>query len=81
MHKDYFYGRRIDPDAEKKMIQKILSKYRSEPVTEALKQKIFDELTHAKHNGKISIPFKVVLRKSIPGMHRPYIEVILDTKV
>ncbi len=76
-----FYGRNIDPRQEKNEIEKILSRYSQEPVSEDLKKKIYDELTEARAQGKISIPFKVVIRKTPSNVHRDYIEVLLDTKV
>lgn len=77
----FFYGKAIDPETEKKKIESILSKYRYETASEELKKTIHKELIHAKTKGEISIPFKVVLRKSPSEAHRGYIEVILDTKV
>lgn len=75
-----FYGKEINCSEEQLRIQKILSKYRSQPVSEELKKTIYNELSGAKERGEISIPFKVVMRHS-DSHHRPYIEVILDTKV
>lgn len=76
-----FYGKEIDPKTEQRTIQKILSKFCSEPVSEDLKKKIYEELTAAKHIGKISIPFKIVMRKFPDERRQDYIEIILDTKV
>lgn len=76
-----FYGKEIDPDLEQATIQKILSKYARTPVSEELKIIIYNELSAAKEQGSITIPFKVVMRNDRTGLHRPYIEVILDTKV
>lgn len=76
-----FYGSEIHPDLQQKEINKILSKYIQEPVSKDLKKKIYDELTTAKASGKITIPFKVVMRKHPSDVHRDFIEVILDTKV
>ena len=76
-----FYGKEIDAAAEQKLIEKMLIKHRAKPATEALKKEIYDELMEAKHAGKISIPFKLALRKDPSGVHREYVEVILDTKV
>ena len=78
---DPFYGREIDPSQQKEEIKKILSKYIQEPVSDDLKRKIYNELIDAKARGKITIPFKVVMRKTPGNVHRDYIEVILDTKV
>lgn len=76
-----FYGINIDPEKEKEKIQKILSKYVQEPVSDDLKEKIYKELLEAKAKGIILIPFKVVMRKHPTDLHRDFIEVILDTKV
>jgi hypothetical protein len=76
-----FYGKEIDPGSEQECIEKILSKYRHEPVSEELKKKIHNELAAAKARGVISIPFKVVMQKDSTGKHPDYIEVILETKV
>jgi hypothetical protein len=75
-----FFGKEIYPDKEKKEIEKILFKYRSESVSEDLKKRIYDDLTIAKEKGIINIPFKVVLRKS-KFSRRSYIEILLETKV
>ena len=76
-----FYGRDIHPDQQQEEIKKILSKYSQEPVSEELKKKIYNTLMQAKAVGKISIPFRVVMRKTPDHLHRDFIEVILDTKV
>lgn len=76
-----FYGQKIDPVHQQQVIKKILLKYRKEPPTEELKRKIYNELVEAKAQGKITIPFKVVMRKHSRDKQRDYIEVILDTKV
>ncbi|MCH9627023.1 MAG: hypothetical protein S4CHLAM2_06570 [Chlamydiales bacterium] len=76
-----FYGKEIDPDQQQEEVRKILSKYALEPVSDALKKKIYADLSHAKHVGQITIPFKIVMRKDPSGVHRDFIEVILDTKV
>ncbi len=78
---DPFYGKEIDPDQQQKEVEKILSKYAQEPVSNDLKKKIYEALLHAKNTGRISIPFKIVMRKDPSGVHRDFIEVILDTKV
>ncbi len=64
---------------EQATIERILAKYRLEPVSEELKKTIYNDLVAAKADGKISIPFKVVMRKA--DAQRDYIEVVLDTKV
>jgi hypothetical protein len=82
MHKrDFFYGRPILRNVEQEYIEKKLEKYKDEQVTEELKQKIWDELQMDKHLGKITIPFKVVMRRDTSGKFPEYIEIILDTKL
>jgi len=76
-----FYGTDIYRDREQEYINKLLSKYKSEPVSEDLKKKIWDELQREKYLGRIKIPFKVVIRKDPSGVFPEYIEVLLDTKV
>ena len=80
-HKHPFYGKDVIRRQEQEFIQEFLKKYRKEPVTEALKQKIWEDLQLEKHHGNVTIPFKVVLRKDPSGTFPDYIEVILDTKV
>ena len=78
---EFFFGKKIDPAAEQKKIEKILEKYKMEVADEALKKKIYDELVALKAEGQLTIPFEVVLREEIFEKHRPYIEILLDTKV
>ena len=81
-HHDHpFYGAEIYADREQEYIQSLLKKYRKEPPTESLKQKIWDELCAEKQAGRIKIPFKVVMRKDPSKKFPDAIEVILDTKV
>jgi hypothetical protein len=76
-----FYGKAVNIDREKRLIQKVLSKYLLEPPSEELKRKIYNELTRLKSDGKIITPFKVILRRDRSKMHRDFIEILLDTKV
>lgn len=80
-HKHPFYGKEVVRRQEQEFIQTFLKKYSKEPVNEALKQKIWEDLQMEKHLGNITIPFKVVLRQDPSGQFPSYIEVILDTKV
>jgi hypothetical protein len=80
-HHPFFYDKAIIQDAEQKYINNILKKYKKEAANEELKRKIWDDLQREKALGKISIPFKVVLRKDPTGKFPPFVEVILDTKV
>ncbi len=77
----YFYDRPILRQQEQEYIEKLLQKYKKEPATEELKQKIWDELQQEKHKGNITIPFKIALRQDHYGRYPDTIEVILDTKV
>jgi hypothetical protein len=76
-----FYGQEIIRRKEQAYVDALLLKYRQEPVSEELKQKIWDELQKEKSEGKLTIPFKVVARRDPSGKFPEYIEVILDTKV
>ena len=77
----FFYGAPVIRREEKEYIEKILSKHRGEKATEELKEKIWNELQMEKAKGNILIPFKVVIRRGLPGNFPDYIEIILDTKV
>lgn len=76
-----FYGIEVIRRKEQEYIKKILSKYLQEPVTEELKAKIWDELQMEKHHGRVTIPFKIVMRRDSQKKYPDVIEVILDTKV
>lgn len=76
-----FYGKHVLRHKEEEVIETILSKYRKEPVTEALKEQIWNDLQMAKWEGKITIPFKVVMRRDIYGQFPEYVDIILDTKL
>lgn len=80
-HEHPFYGIEIIRDQQANFIQSLLKKYKNEPVTEELKQKVWDELQWQKHLGNITIPFKMVMGKDPTGKIPEYIEIILDTKV
>lgn len=77
----FFYDDPIFRDEQQAFINKLLKKYKKEPATEELRQKIYDELAAEKAKGTLRIPFKVVLRKDPNRLYPPLIEVILDTKV
>jgi hypothetical protein len=77
----YFYGYPIIRNREHEYIKSLLQKYQKEPVTEELKQKVWDELQMEKHYGRITIPFKMAVRKDPEGKFPDSIEIILDTKV
>ena len=76
-----FYGFDIIRRQEQAYIGNLLKKYRHEPVTEELKAKIWDELQMEKYHGRVTIPFKVIMRRDALKKYPDYIEVILDTKV
>jgi hypothetical protein len=80
-HEHPFYGHWIIRRNEQAYIKKLLEKYKNEPVNDALKQKIWDELQMEKHLGNITIPFKIAMRLDPANLFPSYIEVILDTKV
>lgn len=75
-HNHPYYDKEIVRRQEQEYINELLSKYRGERADEGLKQKIWEELMLEKHLGRVSIPFKVVLKKD-PDV----VEVILDSKV
>lgn len=76
-----FYGVAVICRSEKEKIRKILAPFKQEPVSEALKKRIWDALQAAKQRGEILSPFKVVSRRDSSRAFPEYIEVILDTKV
>lgn len=82
MEKEHpFYGIDIIRRREQGYINNLLKKFNGEPVTEELKKKIWDELQMEKSQGRITIPFKVVMRRDVYKKFPDYVEVILDTKV
>lgn len=81
MSHPYFYGKEIDREAEQAFINEVLEKYKQEPANDALKEKIYNELMDAKHEGRIHIPFKVNLKEDPSQTFAPYVEVLLDSKV
>lgn len=81
MHEHPFYGHLIHRQREQEYIEKLLQKYKGQPVTDALKKQIWDELQMEKYHGRITIPFQVVMRRDVKGLFPDYVEVILDTKV
>lgn len=76
-----FYDVEILRNREQAYINALLQKYRHEPATEELKQKIWDELQNEKHLGRLKIPFKVRLIQDPTRHFPPTIEVLLDSKV
>lgn len=76
-----FYGEAILAGREQAYVQGLLAKYKTEPATEELKKKIFDELQMERYHGRLKIPFKIALRKDAYGKFPDYVEVILDTKL
>ena len=76
-----YYGKVINRDGEQEYMQELLKKYRSEPVSEELRCKIYDEFMWEKHLGNITIPFQVVMQKDESGKGVNYIDIILEPKV
>lgn len=80
-HSHPFYGHVIIRRQEQEYIQQLLKKYQHEPVSDELKKKVWDELQMEKHYGRITIPFKLAVRRDPYGKFPDAIEIILDTKV
>lgn len=76
-----FYDEEIYRTRQQEYIQKLLEKYKKDPVDDALKKKIWDELQAEKYAGRVTIPFKIAMRRDPYHKIPDYIEVILDTKV
>ena len=81
LHEHPFYDVDVVRHEQQEYIQKLLKKYKKEPVTEELKKKIWEELQEEKHQGRIVIPFKMTSRRDPYGKFPEQIEIILDTKV
>lgn len=81
LHEHPFYGHEILRHREQEYIHKLLDKYRHQPVTDELKKKVWDELQIEKYHKRITIPFKLAVRRDPYGHFPDCIEVILDTKV
>lgn len=80
-HEHPFYGYEIIRRNEQEHIKQLLSKYQHEPVSDELKEKVWDELQLEKHLGRVTIPFRLAVRRDPYGKFPDLIEVILDTKV
>jgi hypothetical protein len=80
-HEHPFYGFDIIRNKEQAYVKKLLKKYESEPVSEELKKKVWDELQMEKYHRRVTIPFKIATRRDPYGKFPDCIEVILDTKV
>ena len=76
-----FYGNEIIRRREQEYINGLLKKYRHLEVNDELQSKIWNELQMEKHAGRITIPFKITMRKDMNKDFPDYIEIILDTKV
>jgi hypothetical protein len=76
-----FYGYEIIRREQEEYINKLLVPLRKEPVSDALKKKVWDLLQMEKHLGNVTIPFKIGVRRDPYGKFPDAIEVILDTKV
>lgn len=80
-HEHPFYGYDVIRNKEQAYIKELLEKYRKEPVSEELKKKVWDELQMEKYYGRITIPFRMAVRRDPYGKFPDCIEIILDTKV
>lgn len=76
-----FYGSEIIRRTQQEYVNDLLKKFKNEPVTNELLTKIWDELQNEKFLGRLTIPFKVVMRRDPTKKFPDYIEIILDTKV
>lgn len=77
----FFYDKPIFRHREQTYIESLLAPLAHEAADDALKKKIWDMLQNEKALGRLSIPFKVTLRRDAYGKFPPYIEIILDTKL
>lgn len=80
-HEHPFYGHVIIRRKEEEYIKFLMQKYQDLPVDESLKQKVWEELQMEKHLGRVTMPFKLAIRKDPYGKFPNLLEVILDTKV
>lgn len=80
-HEHPFYGYTIIRRQEEEHIKKLMEKYQGQPVSEELKKKVWDELQMEKYLGKVTIPFRMAVRRDPYGKFPDIIEIILDTKV
>jgi hypothetical protein len=80
-HEHPFYGYEIIRENQQAYINQLLKKYEKHPVNEDLKKLIWDDLQMEKYHGRITIPFKVTLRRDSTGKFPDFIEVMLDSKV
>jgi len=71
----------IDRGGQQEFLNRLLIKYKGQVANAALKAKISDELALEKHLGRLTIPYKIVLRLDPTKLFSDSIEVILDTKV
>lgn len=76
-----FYEKEVVRDDEQKYINNLLSKYKNEPASDELKEKIWNELMYEKHLGNITIPFKIAMNRDPDGLYPDAIEIILDTRI
>ncbi|MCB1136212.1 MAG: hypothetical protein KDK78_08090 [Chlamydiia bacterium] len=81
MTEHHFYGSTISRQQQEEVIEHALAKYKGLPATEDLRQKVYNDLMLLKHEGAVTIPFKVLLKVDENRNTRPHIEVILDTRV
>lgn len=80
-HEHPFYGQVIVRRQEEEYIKQLMEKHRGKPVSEELKKTVWDELQKEKYLGRVTIPFKMAVRRDPYGKFPDIIEIILDTKV
>ena len=81
LHEHPFYGQTIVRQNQEDYVKSLMLKYQDEPISEELKKKIWNELQMEKHYGRLTIPFKMAVRRDPYGKFPDKIEIILDTKV
>lgn len=77
----YFYDEPIFRSRQQAFVNDLLKKYKNEPATEELRQKIYDDLSAEKAKGTLKMPFKVILKQDALHRFPDQIEILLDTKV
>ncbi len=81
LHEHPFYGVEIIRREQQEFVNKLMKKYKGQRVTEEMKKKIWDELQWEKHLGRLTMPFKMTVRRDPYGIFPDVVEIIMDTKV
>lgn len=76
-----FYGQKIARLQQQELVQEVLNKFHKRPVDEELKKDVYNELSQLKFEGKLTMPFKVIIQKDETGFREDYLDVLLETKV